>query len=87
MNTKDKFDKKFGKLFTIKQLENTKKKGGNWKSYPLNEEIKQFYNSEISKLLKEQTKKIEDAREETRKETGSFKYDFAYDGIIKLINK
>jgi len=29
--------------------------------------------------------KIEQAREETQKETGSFKYDFAYNEIIEII--
>ena len=29
--------------------------------------------------------KIEQAREETQKETGAFKYDFAYNEIIEII--
>ena len=44
------------------------------------EEIRQQERDRIIEI-------IEKLKEETRKETGAYKYDFAYDDIIKTLNQ
>ena len=38
-------------------------------------------------LLKHMTQQVNLLKEKTRKETGAFKYDFAYDEVLELLKK
>ena len=49
-----------------------------WMAHGIKYHYTNFFNNKL-------IKKIEQAREETQKETGSFKYDFAYNEIIEII--
>ena len=50
----------------------------NWRNHGIKYHYTNFFNNKL-------IKKIEQAREETQKETGSFKYDFVYNEIIEII--
>ena len=45
------------------------------------------YKENVEYFRKEAIKRIEKAKDKTRKETGAFKYDFAYDECLKIIKK
>ena len=50
------FNERFGKLFEeeqLKKIEKQNKEGANWKPYPRNESIKQFFQKEIDEVLEE----------------------------------
>ena len=49
-----------------------------WMAHGIKYHYTDFFNNKL-------IKKIEQAREETQKETGAFKYDFAYNEIIEII--
>jgi len=52
----------------------------NWLNHGIKYHYTDFFNNKL-------IEKIEQAREKTQKETGSFKYDFAYNEIIEIIKK
>lgn len=47
--------------------------------------IEDVWNSARESMKEEIIKKIEKRKQTTQKETGAFKYDFAYDEIIEFI--
>ena len=69
----EKFDKKFPFYMDLSSS------GGR-------ESLKQFIKQTLKAQEDKYLKGIENLKQKTRKETGAFKYDFAYDEVIDLIN-